>query len=138
MNRPSPSPRPYTLTDSLRTVLRDESGRQNELMIFVAMVGILAAVAIPKVMSGRMSQTAVLIHAGALLAGCGLFTLIHNRIVDEGDQLPMGGVVIFCLVGLAFVNRFGWVSTGVLIGIYGAACLHDAFEYRRRQSRDKG
>lgn len=137
MITPSPSPPRRTLIGSLRTVLKDESGHQIEPLLFVAFVGILAAIAIPELVRGQLSLAAILIHAGVLAAGSGLFTFIHNRIVDEGDQLP-GKLALFpSIVGLIFVNRFGRVSTGIVLGIYGVACLHDAFEKRRRR-RERG
>ena len=137
--------------------IRNEAGRQNELIIILAIVGILLAVAIPILLRILDLDPAALLPASVLklitavdqfvpvIAVLGVGTMILSILVEFIGGLGPGDlnasrlladllaykIMAVLVVGGALFFWYGWISTGIILGADGVFCLLSGLYYRR-------
>ncbi len=137
--------------------IRNEAGRQNELIFISAIVGILLAVAIPTLLRLLELDPADLLPASVLkwiaavvqfvpvIAVLGVGTMILTILVEFIGGLGPGDlnaspiladllaykIMAVLVVGGALFFWYGWISTGIVLGADGIFCLLRGLYYRR-------
>lgn len=69
--------------------------------------------------------------AAALAGGSLILSFVYEAIANnESFSLPFANIFFVVLIGIGFFVFFGFVSSGIVLGIYGTWCVLAGLEYR--------
>jgi hypothetical protein len=76
----------------------------------------------------KFSFLSLLLHMAVLLAGSVLFSILYEAAAGNRQfSLPLMNFILVPVVGGILSIWFGWISTGIILGIYGACMIIGGF-----------
>jgi hypothetical protein len=70
----------------------------------------------------------VVLHVAVLVVGSTVLSVVYEKIQgNESFSLPFFNILLITCVGGILSYWYGWLSTGIVLAVYGAFCIIGGF-----------
>jgi hypothetical protein len=76
----------------------------------------------------------LLANIAVLIVGSLFLSLVYEGVAgNESFSLDFGGILLVTVVGGVLAPWYGWISTGIVLGVWGLICVVGGLADRQRE-----